>query len=459
MWRNFGNSRVQVFTTDGDFLFSFAEGQLLSPIGLDLDTNGDVLVVDTGNNRVLRFSPEGELLAAYEDLGLFDPQVISATADGGWIVAGPGDGKVIAFDAGGNPIGTFPSDQPLRFPHGTATGLDGAIYLAVTGNNVVRKFLPRELAEPETRELSPIPAEELVIDAFPVPAGSRPHDVAPAADGGVWYTAQGAGALGWLDPETGLTRQIDLGAGSRPHGVIVGPDGAAWVTDGGLNAIVRVDPTTSRLDVYPLPADRSNANLNTAAFAGDGRLWFTGQNGILGRLNPATGAMDVFDAPGGRGPYGIAATPSGVVYFASLAGSYVGRIDSESGAVVDLTPPTLGQGARRVWSDSAGRIWVSEWNAGQLARFDPVTSRWSEWSLPGPAPQAYAVFVDDTDIVWVSDFGGNAIHRFDPASESFTTFSLPSQAGNVRQILGRPGEVWAPESAADQLIVIRRAVS
>ena len=298
-----------------------------------------------------------------------------------------------------------------------------------------------------------------MIDAFPVPVGSRPHDVAPAADGGVWYTAQGAGALGWLDPETGLTRQIDLGAGSRPHGVIVGPDGAAWVTDGGLNAIVRVDPTTSQLDVYPLPADRSNANLNTAAFAGDGRLWFTGQNGILGRLDPATGAMDVFDAPGGRGPYGMAATPDGVVYFASLAGSYVGRIDSESGAVVELMPPTLGQGARRVWSDSAGRIWVSEWNAGQLARYDPATSRWSEWSLPGPAPQAYAVFVDDTDIVWVSDFGGNAIHRFDPASETFTTFSLPSQAGNVRQILGRPGEVWAPESAADQLIVIRRAVS
>ena len=126
---------------------------------------------------------------------------------------------------------------------------------------------------------------------------------------------------------------------------------------------------------------------------------------------------------------------------------------------MELAPPTLGQGARRVWSDSAGRIWVSEWNAGQLARYDPTTSRWSEWSLPGPAPQAYAVFVDDTDIVWVSDFGGNAIHRFDPASESFTTFSLPSQGGNVRQILGRPGEVWAPESAADQLIVIRRALS
>jgi virginiamycin B lyase len=66
------------------------------------------------------------------------------------------------------------------------------------------------------------------------------------------------------------------------------------------------------------------------------------------------------------------------------------------------------------------------------------------------------VFVDDTDIVWVSDFGGNAIHRFDPSGETFDTFDLPSSPGNVRQILGRPGEIWGAESAADQLVVIRR---
>ena len=39
-------------------------------------------------------------------------------------------------------------------------------------------------------------AAEPVLRSFPVPAGSRPHDVAPALDGGVWYTAQGSGKLG-----------------------------------------------------------------------------------------------------------------------------------------------------------------------------------------------------------------------------------------------------------------------
>ena len=38
---------------------------------------------------------------------------------------------------------------------------------------------------------------------FPLPSGAGPHDVAPAPDGAIWYTAQRAGALGRLDPATG----------------------------------------------------------------------------------------------------------------------------------------------------------------------------------------------------------------------------------------------------------------
>jgi virginiamycin B lyase len=46
------------------------------------------------------------------------------------------------------------------------------------------------------------------IRYYPVPKGAGPHDVAPAPDGTVWYTAQGQGALGRLDP-TGAARPQD----------------------------------------------------------------------------------------------------------------------------------------------------------------------------------------------------------------------------------------------------------
>jgi virginiamycin B lyase len=296
-------------------------------------------------------------------------------------------------------------------------------------------------------------AAEPRVYEFPVPPGAHPHDAAPAVDGGVWYTAQRQGALGHLDPVTGATRQVPLGAGSAPHGVIVGPDGAPWVTDSGLNAIVRVAPDTDAVRVFPLPI-RERANLNTATFDHRGRLWFTGQNGYYGRLDPATGKVDVFDAPGGRGPYGITTAPDGTVWYASLAGSHIARVDLDSGRATVVRPPTPRQGARRVWADSHGRIWVSEWNAGQVSAYDPSTEKWETWKLPGSRPRAYGIYVDGRDRVWLSDFGGDAIRRFDPETETFTSFTLPTRDAQVRQILGRPGEVWLPESATDRLAVI-----
>ena len=296
---------------------------------------------------------------------------------------------------------------------------------------------------------------EPTLQEYPVPPGSRPHDVAPAPDGSVWYTAQRLGELGRLDPGTGETHHIPLGLGSAPHGVIIGPDGAPWITDGGLNAIVRVDPVTEAVQRFPLPEGSGYTNLNTATFDLDGVLWFTGQSGIYGRLDPTDGQVEVFQAPRGRGPYGIDTTPDGAVYYASLAGSHIARIDSASAEAIVLEPPTPGQGARRVWSDSQGQIWVSEWNGRQLARYDPASGEWQEWPLPGDSPKPYAVYVDEQDMVWLSDFGANALMRFDPAQETFEVFSLPSPGANVRQILGRPGEIWGAESGVDKLVVIR----
>ncbi|MGI9145422.1 MAG: Vgb family protein [Chloroflexota bacterium] len=291
------------------------------------------------------------------------------------------------------------------------------------------------------------------LQEYPVPIGEGPHDVWPAADGGVWYTAQRSGQLGWLDPSSGQTRQVALGPGSAPHGVIVGPDGAPWVTDGGLNAIVRVDPDAQAVQVFPLSG--RNANLNTATFDASGKLWFTGQNGLYGRLDPNDGSIEAFEAPRGSGPYGMTTTPSGQVYYASLAGSHIARIDLSSKQAVPLDPPTARQGSRRIWSDGQGVLWISEWDAGQLGRYDPASTSWREWPLPGARPAPYAAYVDDLGMVWLSDWSANAFVRFDPVRETFEAFPFPTAGAAVRQIAGRTGEVWAAESGKDQLVVAR----
>jgi virginiamycin B lyase len=302
----------------------------------------------------------------------------------------------------------------------------------------------------------PVAWAQVTVQVYALPGGGgSPHDVAVGADGTAWYTAQRSGQLGRLDPGTGKADLIPLGPGAAPHGVIIGPDGAPWITEGGTNAIVRVDPQTRGVKRWPLPEARGYVNLNTPTFDRRGRIWFTGQNGVYGRLDPKTGDMQVWDAPRGRGPYGIATTPDGAVYYASLAGSHIARVDLDTGVATVIEPPTKNQGARRVWSDSQSRIWVSEWNSGNVSRFDPRTRGWRTWKLPGERPRAYAVYVDDRDMVWVSDWGANAMVRFDPQTEKFEAFASDRPGANVRQILGRPGEVWAPESGTDRLVVYR----
>lgn len=298
-----------------------------------------------------------------------------------------------------------------------------------------------------------VQAEE--VRYFEVPQGDRPHDVAPGPDGSVWYTGQRTGVLGRLDPKTGTVERIALGSGSAPHGVIIGPDGAAWVTDSGLNAIVRVDDKTKEVKTWPLPEGRGYTNLNTAAFDGQDRIWFTGQNGIYGRLDPKTGEMSVWDAPKGRGPYGIAATPSGEIWWVSLAGSYLATVDANTGSAKVVEPLTKDQGARRVWSDSKGKLWISEWNTGHVSVFNPADNSWKSWKLPGASPKAYSVYVDERDKVWLTDFSANAIVRFGPVTESFESFPSDRSGANVRQMLGRKGEVWGAESGTDRLVVIR----
>jgi virginiamycin B lyase len=294
----------------------------------------------------------------------------------------------------------------------------------------------------------------------------HPHDIWPAGDGTVWYTAQFRGAAGRLDTAMGAHREIPLGTGSAPHGVVADAAGNAWITDQGLDAIVRVDRATDAVTVYRIPAPDSNPN--TAVFDQRGLLWFTGAGGFYGRVDPATGRVDAWPAARGggvattSGPYGITVTPDGVVWFVSLRGGYLGRIDPASGALTVIDPPTRNSGTRRVWSDSRGRLWVTESFASKLAMYDPATTSWREWRMPGVGSgdrtgHPYAVCVDSRDKVWLTDFSTNTLQRFDPETERFQAYRIPTTGALVRQIVEVDGVIWGAESATERLVAFSAA--
>jgi virginiamycin B lyase len=157
----------------------------------------------------------------------------------------------------------------------------------------------------------------------------------------------------------------------------------------------------------------------------------------------------------------MATAPDGTVYFASLAGGYLGRIDNDEGAITVLDPPTPNAGVRRVWVDSRNIVWVSEYNAGQLGRYDPTTGSWTEWRLPGDQPRPYAIYVDSRDEIWLSDHllgngtgGSDTLVHFDPRTETFTTVTSAAPL-RVAQLGGIPGEVWGADRGRGQVVVVR----
>lgn len=106
-----------------------------------------------------------------------------------------------------------------------------------------------------------------------------------------------------------------------------------------------------------------------------------------------------------------------------------------------------------MWSDSSGKLWVTEWFAGKLARFDPATEEWKEWALPGDNPQPYAVFVDETDALWVTDFGANTILRFDP-QRGVPSFSVDQTERQCKAAAREAGGGLGAESGTSRLVRI-----
>jgi len=66
----------------------------------------------------------------------------------------------------------------------------------------------------------------------------------------------------------------------------------------------------------------------------------------------------------------------------------------------------------------------------------------------------YSVWVDERDKVWLTDFRANAILRFDPVTEKFESFPSDRRNAAVRQMFGRKGEAWGAESGTDRLVVV-----
>jgi len=83
------------------------------------------------------------------------------------------------------------------------------------------------------------------------------------------------------------------------------------------------------------------------------------------------------------------------------------KIDHKTGKMTYYTPPTENNGAYHVVADPKNKvIWVTLQTSDKIARFDPKTETWTEFSLPIVESDARRIDLDPSNpnrIWWSGD--------------------------------------------------------
>ena len=132
-------NNIQKFDSDGNFILKWGEfgienGQLNKPKGITIDSNGIVYVADTKNYRIQTFTLDGEFLSTFGAFGLADGKLkipVDVAVYGDFIyVSDPGNYKIEKYSLDGTPLKTFDyrfGGSSVR-PGGLTVDLDGNVY-------------------------------------------------------------------------------------------------------------------------------------------------------------------------------------------------------------------------------------------------------------------------------------------------------------------------------------------
>jgi uncharacterized protein (TIGR03437 family) len=201
---NVTNNTIMTLAGNGEIGFSgdngpAAQAQLFAPVGIAVDSAGNVYFIDQGNQRLRRVSASDQRIATVLGTGtagfngderlplttqLNEPRQIAINGAGEIFIADQGNHRVRRFQpatglvttvAG---IGTFgfsgdssaPTTAALSIPQGVAVDAQGNLFIADTGNNRVRKVQAaatvRVLTTVSAASYQPFAASEAIVAAF-----------------------------------------------------------------------------------------------------------------------------------------------------------------------------------------------------------------------------------------------------------------------------------------------------
>jgi virginiamycin B lyase len=223
------------------------------------------------------------------------------------------------------------------------------------------------------------------------------------------------------------------------------PDGSIWMAEQGSNKLGRWDPRTETITEYQAdyepgrPKVLITGSKHTSRVDSMGNVWSSGYP--FTKFDPKTEQFTYYKEA--RSTYDVAIDAADNAWFtANNPPSHIGKVDAQTDQVTMWELPTKSY-LRRVEIDSQGILWIGEYSAGKLARFDPVTETFEEFQLPGPLPTPYAMGIDRRDRVWYSSHDMDVVGVFDPATGKVTEYPVPYTENAMKEFfLDAQGRLW-----------------
>jgi virginiamycin B lyase len=301
-----------------------------------------------------------------------------------------------------------------------------------------------------------VPGERIIagkITEWPVPTPRFARDPAPGPDGRIYIAVMHGNRIARFDPRSETFKEWPLPEGARPHGLVVAKDGKVFYTGNGNGMIGELDPATGKVIEHRTPS--GGGGPHTAVIDAAGDIWFTGQSGgYLGKLERASGRITEVPMPGG--PYGLAIDKAGRIWVCRMGMNAMGIHDPKSGRTTELSTGS-GSRPRRVATAPDGMLWVTYYGNGKLAKIDPAAMKVvREYAMPaGNGGGPYAVTVDGAGRVWANEIDTDTVAMLDPQTERFRVFQLPSRSVGIRKaIVDADGRYWYMGSHNGRLGVI-----
>ena len=452
--------------------------QLNSPYGLMFDGAGDLLIADLGNARVRRVTPDGNIAtvagggslpaggvnegSAATLVALTAPRNLASDGSGGFYVSDFGANCVFRVASGGSLTtaagtgtpgysgdGSAANRAQLAYPAGLAIDRTGSLYIADSGNHVVRKvtsgiistvqhaatptgltvdsFGTLYIADPGAGEIVALPANGSA-SAYDLPA----TDLAFGIDGYLYATSA---TLVWRVSFTGPSRVV-AGGGNLAYG-----DGGA-----AANALLNhPSGVTADLSGNVYIADRDNNRIRRVAPDGTiSTIAGTGASGNTGDYGVAMQAT--FNAPSA-----VTLDPLGNLYVVDSRNQRV-RYITPSGTIYGLNVTGLVSPAYAI-GDSYGNVFISDAGDGNILKVAPngaVTTVLSGLESPG------GLALDASGDLYFVDTAAKHVQRLDP-SGNLASFAEGTWITPRAIALGNAGDFFVADAGLNAIVHVDSA--